>query len=90
MPERALKKEYTACKSGSKNNSNGIKIRVKSESCKNLRGKKLIETFVDGIQCFLFFIKIHSFYIYALLVWDLFIPQSRKKYIYIKKPNKMG
>lgn len=40
MPERALQKEYTACNSGSKNNSNDIKIRVKSESCKNLRGEK--------------------------------------------------
>lgn len=51
MPERASQKEYTACNSGSKNNSNDIKIRVKSESCKNLRGKKIfIETFVDGIQ----------------------------------------
>lgn len=31
---------------------------------------------------FLFSHKIHSFYIYALLVWDLFIPQSWK-YIFI-------
>lgn len=51
MPERASQKEYTACNSGSKNNSNDIKIRVKSVMQKFKRQKiKLIETLVDGIQ----------------------------------------
>lgn len=42
----------------------------------------------NSLCYFLFSHKFHSFYIYALLVWDLFIPQSRKYifiYIYIKK-----
>lgn len=47
----------------------------------------------NSLCYFLFSHKFHSFYIYALLVWDLFIPQSRKYifiYIYIKKQQQNG